>query len=296
MRMIKISNRSLLGCYILRLGFTLIELLVVIAIIAILAAMLLPALANAKMNSQTVKCQSNVRQLAAAFAIYRTDNHGCLMSKTNIDATQGFEWADTLRANFGNNSNLLLCPSVNVPSPQQVAALSWPNAPEGDADWTWVDKAGTQYETISAYTINGWLYDSSDTYSTSVPADCFGNKESNVAKTSQCPAFGDGIWIDTWPMESDATTGSYGTKLNLYTGYQNTDNATGGGGMGRFLIDRHGGVSPGKAPTAVPAASPLPGAINLGMMDCHVEHARLNNLGQYYWHFNWTNVSMQPSH
>ncbi len=75
------TGKFLLSCR----AFTLVELLVVIAIIAILAALLLPALSKAKMRSQTTKCLNNLHQLQLCWLLYGDDHDGILPPNNSIN-------------------------------------------------------------------------------------------------------------------------------------------------------------------------------------------------------------------
>jgi prepilin-type N-terminal cleavage/methylation domain-containing protein/prepilin-type processing-associated H-X9-DG protein len=118
------------------LAFTLIELLVVIAIIAILAAMLLPALARAKEAGHRISCANDMRQLTLSATMYADDYKGFFPERT-----LGPRWSERLRPIY-QDVHLLRCPD-DRPNPPQTGTGSTTNGFPGDA-------------APRSYIINGW--------------------------------------------------------------------------------------------------------------------------------------------
>lgn len=256
-------------------GFTLIELLVVIAIIAILAAMLLPALAKSKQKAQAIKCINNLKQLSVGAIMNAGDNNGVVFSY-NYNVSQDL-WLVQMMQQSGNSDAIRLCPCASTPSGTVAGAI--------DKAWCWTSSSGKSY--YGSYTLNGWLYPGDWPQGNLYPgvvdvAKAF-KKETTVQRPAGTPLFCDGVWFDAWPKATDTPARDMSDVSSSMN--QNV-------GMARITYARHGSVS-GK-PAKIALGSKLPGAINMVFFDGHAQPVVLESLWAQYWHLDYIPPDKRP--
>ncbi len=251
-------------------GFTLIELLVVIAIIALLLAILLPSLARAKRQVQTIICRSNLKQWALVFSLYAFDNDDSFpqgYQGNGVNAEDAWLLGATLP--YYQDLNLRMCPSTRSldrpPSDVNYGGtfIDWGPFPDSPSGAEWYDAYAT-----GSYGFNEWCAD--------VPAGANwwqlphdnAIRKMSVKGGSNIPLVLDSVFVDTAVRDTDSAPSNIEHEQDVYIADWDTN------AMKYYSIDRH------------------KGGINGVFVDMHAQHVGIKQLRRFKWHKNFdTNLT-----
>jgi prepilin-type N-terminal cleavage/methylation domain-containing protein len=210
-------------------GFTLIELLVVIAIIALLMAVLMPALASVRKQAKDVMCRSNLHQWGVVFQTYTHDYSGFFMrGNRGGDEEDCVTWICVLRPYY-KAGKLRVCPRATRPAMEPPGGME----PAGSTFISWGVFDGTRWKEAGyygSYGINAWCYNPDRFgYSDQAGKEPWCWRGLTVKKAGYVPLLLDCAWIGGWPQAQDNPP-----EFEEFTWtHQPGDN------MKRFCLNRH---------------------------------------------------------
>jgi prepilin-type N-terminal cleavage/methylation domain-containing protein len=222
-----------------RRAFTLIELLVVIAIIALLMAILMPALNRVKKQAKSVACQARLREWGLIFKLYTDDYDGYFNEGWGVGETT--LWMNALRPHYKDNWEMLLCPTATR---VMESASDWGTFKAAQRDVSM--PGGGSYLYTFSYSINSWtnymhgdrgdrweewFWKNTQNTTTVIP----GTRSPAGRRVSAniIPVFGDSTWHDGWPRHTDQPS-AYMDAFGIM------DQGT-SGEMNHYCINRHDG-------------------------------------------------------
>lgn len=241
-------------------GFTLIELLVVIAIIALLLAILMPALRKAKKITQSVVCRSNLKQFALAYSLYGNDNESSYpqnYESANVNAEDAWYLGAILP--YYKNKKMRMCPSTkrrNNPVGNVGATFKdWGPFAVSPPGRNWFDS-----EAVGSFGFNNWV-------ANPAPGSNYWNLDANNAirrstesMSYNTPIMADSAFVDTAPKHTDSV------QLNNddFSGASWANHS-----LRYYTIDRHSG------------------GINGAFGDYSVRHVAIKQIYTLKWHKNF---------
>jgi prepilin-type N-terminal cleavage/methylation domain-containing protein/prepilin-type processing-associated H-X9-DG protein len=245
-------------------AFTLIELLVVIAIIALLMAILMPALARVKKQAKAVACQSLLKQWGVIWSMYCDDNNGRFSEAGNLGWLRG-TWVIALRPQYRTRSKILICPAATKRRPSSSGSI----LEYGDSSHTYIMGTGGLFDSQeeASYGGNNWIYYAEGNGTIQGRPIPWNWKTKDVARASRVPVFADTMWRGGGPCYRTSESAAPSQNFNRiippqYDGQWINYSSE----MMHFAINRH------------------QTAINILFMDWSVRRVGLKELWTLKWH------------